>query len=169
MKRHPSIFLKLALVILLLFVALLSVSFFSGAMSYEAFAAHPPPTPTPAPTPPPGTPWLLENYAQKTCDVQGRPATEMITYYGIWINGAWSKPITMSMTSTPTGTQVWPTGANPIPSGSSNGIGSISYLAVQIPSNTPLGTYTLQMVATDGKLTQQVPVTLVVQTQCASY
>jgi len=170
MKKPLSFYLKLTLVPLFLSVMLLSISFLPKVTAHTvAFAARVQPTPTPAPTPPPGTPWLLESYAQTTCDVQGNPAFEMITYYGVWINGSWTRPITASITHLPTGATSWATYTDPLPAGSSDGIGSVTDLAVQILSNTPLGTYTLSLVATDGKLTQQVPITLVVKTSCASY
>jgi hypothetical protein len=170
MKKHLSFNPKLLLFPLVLSMVILSLSFLPGATTHTvALAAHVPPTPTPAPTPPLGTPWLLENYAQTTCDVQGNPPVELVTYYGVWINGTWTKPITVSITHAPTGATSWPTYTDPLPPASSNGIGGVTELAVQILGTTPLGTYTLYLVATDGKLTQQVPITLVVKTQCASY
>lgn len=170
MKRRLAPYLKLLLLSFLLSISILSISLLhttTGNMPV-ALAAHVPPTPTPAPTPPPGTPWLLESYVQKTCDVQGNPPVEMVTYYAVWINGTWKHQITAQITHAPAGTQTW-SFYNPIPPGSSNGIGSLADIAVQIPSNTPLGTYTLQLVASDGTLKQSVPVTLVVQTSCGHY
>lgn len=170
MKQRLSFYLKLTLVPLVLSLVLLSISFLPKATTHTvAFAARIPPTPTPAPTPPPGTPWLLENYAQTTCDVQGNPSFELVTYYGVWINGTWTRPITVSITHAPTGATSWPTYTDPLPRGSSNGIGSVTELAVQILGTTPPGTYTMDLVATDGKLTQRVPITLVVKTICATY
>ncbi len=170
MKQRFSFYLKLILVPLVLSLVLLSISFLPKVATHTvAFAAHIPPTPTPAPTPPPGTPWLLENYTQTTCDVQGSESFRLVTYYGVWINGTWTRPITVTITHAPTGATSWPTYTDPLPPGSSNGIGSVTDLAVQILSTTPLGTYTLYLVATDGKLTQTVPITLIVKTACAHY
>jgi hypothetical protein len=170
MKKRLSFYLKLTLVPLFLSVMLLSISFLPGAKTHTvAFAARVQPTPTPAPTPPPGTPWLLENYSQVTCDVQGNPPVELVTYYAAWINGTWTRPITISITNAPAGATSWATYTDPLPAGSSTGIYSLTELAVQILGTTPLGTYTLNLVATDGKLTQQVPVTLNVKTSCGRY
>jgi len=168
MKKRLPFYLKLTPVLLVLSLLFIAISFLPGTHKV-ALAAHIPPTPTPAPTPPPGTPWLLENYAQTTCDVQGNPSFELVTYYGVWINGTWTRPITVSITHAPTGATSWPTYTDPLPRGSSNGIGGVTELAVQILGTTPLGTYTMYLVATDGKLTQRVPITLVVKTICATY
>jgi hypothetical protein len=167
MKLRLIFFGKLVLVSLFLFISILFISILSGTASGSgvALAAHPVPTPTPAPSPPPGTPWLLENYSQQTCLVAGSAETAMTTYYGVWINGTWKQPINVRVTNTPAGTQFW-SYQTPIPAGSSRGIYSLAVEAVQVPSNTPIGTYTLQLAATDGKLQQSVPVTLSVQTTC---
>jgi len=170
MEKRLSFYLKLAFVPLVLSVMLLSLSFLPRASTHSvALAARVQPTPTPAPTPPPGTPWLLENYSQAPCLVQGNPEFELVTYYAAWINGTWTRPITVSITNAPAGATSWPTYTDPLPPGSSTGIYSVTELAVQIPSTTPARTYTLNLVATDGKLTQQVPVTLNVKTSCGRY
>jgi uncharacterized protein DUF5980 len=105
--------------------------------------------------------WTLVDYQQTAC-FDGQVTT---AYYGIWIRGSWTKPIRIGLASLPAGSETWTTYA-PIPPGSSSGEYSLAYVGVEIPANTPVGTYTAQLWAREGRLRQSVPVTLSVETDC---
>jgi hypothetical protein len=58
----------------------------------------------------------------------------------------------------------------PIAPGSSDGVGSLAYVAVVIPVGEAVGTYTASIWASDGTTKESVPITLVVNaTSCAHY
>ena len=109
--------------------------------------------------------WTLIDNDQSICFVQGSPYPN---YYGIWIKGTWKRQIRVGVSSLPAGA-TWSTSYSPIPPGSSDGIGSLAYVAVTLAPNTPLGSYTASLWAKDGTVTQRVPVDLVVKTKCSPY
>jgi hypothetical protein len=110
--------------------------------------------------------WQLIDNQQRTCYVSTRGGTN---YYGIWIDGAWSSQISIGASSLPAGGSFY-TFYAPIPPGSSDGIGSLAYVAVVLPAGAATGTFTASMFASDGSTTEAVPITLVVQpTSCAHY
>jgi hypothetical protein len=131
-------------------------------------ASRPRPSPTPPTvTPFPGATWTLVDYHQNTCYFfpQGSAYSN---YYGIWIQGRWRHAIDVGASQLPTGAQTW-TSYAPIPPGSSDGIGSLAYVAIQLPPTTPVGTYGATLWASDGTVTESVPVVLTVQTRCGRY
>lgn len=107
------------------------------------------------------TTWQLMDYHQSSCFDQNVHDT----YYGIWIKGKWTHQINVGITRLPTGGS-YTTDYAPIPPGSSDGVGSLAYVHTTIPANTPLGTYTARLWASDGTTRETVAVTLVVKSSC---
>ena len=107
------------------------------------------------------TRWQLVDYQQSACF----SSSATTAYYGIWIKGRWTRPIDIGISNLPSGGTYW-TSYAPIPPGSSDGVYSLAYVGVQIPSTTPVGIYTASLWASDGRVTQSVPVTLEVKTRC---
>lgn len=108
-----------------------------------------------------GSNWQLVDYSQSACfSVNVHDA-----YYGVWINGTWTKPINIGASGLPTGSS-FDTSYAPIPPGSSTGVYSLAYVHVKMTSNPPVGIYTASMWATDGKTTKSVPIILDVRTSC---
>lgn len=139
-------------------IALLAVSTFLATLlsGQPAVAAHPATTGS----------WQLIDNQQKTCYVTTRDGT---SYYGIWISGTWTHQITIGADTLPAGGSYY-TFYAPIPAGSSDGIGSLAYVAVVLPAGTPVGTYTASLWASDATTTEAVPITLVVNaTSCRHY
>jgi hypothetical protein len=110
--------------------------------------------------------WQLIDNHQRTCYVSTRGGTN---YYGVWISGTWRHRINIGADALPAGGSYY-TSYAPIPPGSSDGIGSLAYVAVVLPVGAAVGTYTSSMWASDGRYKQAVPITLVVQaTSCRRY
>jgi len=110
--------------------------------------------------------WKLIDYQQRTCYVSSRGGT---SYYGIWISGSWRHRINVGAQGMPAGGSYY-TSYAPIPPGSSDGIGSLAYVALVLPAGAAVGTYTSSLWASDGKTRQSVPITEVVQaTSCSHY
>ncbi len=86
-------------------------------------------------------------------------------YFGIWIDGTWRRSIDVGAANLPPG-GTYTTSYAPIPPGSSDGVYSLAYVHVVLRSTQALGTYTADMWASDGRLMQSVPITLVVQSKC---
>src|SRR5438093_3808677 len=84
--------------------------------------------------------WQLIDYQQSACF----SPSVTTAYYGIWIKGSWTRPINIGISNLPSGGTYW-TSYAPIPPGSSDGIYSLAYVGVQIPSTTPVGTYTASL------------------------
>jgi hypothetical protein len=116
--------------------------------------------------------WQLLDYGQKGCIRPSNPYTDLITYVGIWINGTWTHSINAGLSSTPEGSTTWSNSVLPLPPGSSDGVGGLATIALQIPRSTVPAIYTVQLWASDGTSTQQVPFTLRVAPsteKCSSY
>jgi hypothetical protein len=110
--------------------------------------------------------WQLIDYQQKTCFVSSRGGTN---YYGIWISGHWTRKINIGASGLPAGGS-FATSYAPIPPGSSDGVGSLAYVAVTLPAGSAVGTSTASLWAADRVTRETVPITLVVQaTSCHSY
>jgi hypothetical protein len=110
--------------------------------------------------------WQLIDNHQRTCYVSTRGGT---SYYGIWISGTWRHRINVGAADLPAGGSYY-TSYAPIPPGSSDGVGSLAYVAVVLPVGAAVGTYTSSLWASDGRTRQAVPITLVVQaTSCHRY
>jgi hypothetical protein len=110
--------------------------------------------------------WQLIDYQQKACYVSTRGGT---SYYGIWLSGSWSHQVNVGANQLPAGGSYY-TFYAPIPPGSSDGIGSLAYVAVVLPVGAAVGTYTASLWASDTVTTEAVPITLVVNaTSCAHY
>ncbi len=105
--------------------------------------------------------WTLEDYHQSACFSSN--VTD--AYYGIYIDGRWRHPIDVGAANLPPG-GTYTTSYAPIPPGSSNGEYSLAYVHVVLRSTQALGTYTADMWASNGRITQSVPITLVVQSRC---
>jgi len=108
--------------------------------------------------------WQLMDYQQSAC-YSPRVTTN---YFGIWIKGTWKRPINIGAQGLPAGATQWNSYA-PIAPGSSTGVYSLAYVAVQLPATTPVGTYTAALWATDGRSRQTVPITLNMTTRCGNY
>jgi hypothetical protein len=105
--------------------------------------------------------WKLMDYHQSSCfDTNNHD-----TFYGIWLKGTWKHQINVGITHLPAG-GTFTTVYAPIPPGSSDGVGSLAYVHPTIPTNTPVGTYTASLWASDGTTREAVPVILVVKTSC---
>jgi hypothetical protein len=107
--------------------------------------------------------WTLVDNHQSTCYY---PPNGTTNYYPVWLSGSWSHPISVSISGAPAGSSTW-TYDSPIEPGSSNGSGSLAYVALHIANSTPTGSYTAQLTATDGSSTQSVDVGVVVRTSCS--
>jgi len=105
--------------------------------------------------------WTLMDYHQSACF--SKNVTD--TWYGIWIKGSWRHSIDVGAANLPTG-GTYDTSYAPIPPGSSDGVGSLAYVHVVLPSTEALGTYTANLWASDSRTTQSVPITLVVKSHC---
>ena len=137
----------------LLFSVLLTATMLVGAEVAPANAAA---TPT----------WQLIDNQQKTCYVSTRGGTN---YYGIWISGTWKRRVNVGADALPAGASYY-TSYAPIPPGSSDGVGSLAYVAVVLPVGTTAGTYLSSLWASDGRNKQAVPITEVEQaTSCRHY
>jgi hypothetical protein len=108
--------------------------------------------------------WQLVDYHQSAC-FSPRVTT---SYFGIWISGKWKHSIDVGAQGLPAGATYW-TSYAPIPPGSSTGVYSLAYVAVQLATGTPVGTYTAALWATDGKSRQTVPITINMTTRCGNY
>ena len=110
--------------------------------------------------------WQLIDNQQKACYVSIRGGTN---YYGIWIAGTWTHQISVGASGLPAGDSYFTTYA-PIPAGTSDGVGSLAYVAVALPVGAAVGTFTASMWATDGSTTEAVPITIVVNAaSCRRY
>jgi hypothetical protein len=107
------------------------------------------------------TTWRLVDYQQSLCFSNNVNTG----WYAIYIDGRWKQPLDIGITGLPTG-GTFTTSYAPIPPGSSDGEYSLAYVGVQLPSDTPLGTYTARLWAGSSQTRQSVPVTLVVKTRC---
>ena len=136
----------------LLFTAVLAVTTLIGAEAAPVNAAA---TPT----------WHLIDNHQKACYVSTRGGT---SYYGIWISGSWKRRVNVGADGLPTGGSYY-TSYAPIPVGSSDGVGSLAYVAVVLPTGTAVGTYTSSLWASDGRTKERVAITEVVQASCGHY
>jgi len=122
------------------------------------------PSPPPPPPPPTASNWQLVDYQQKLC------FSSVVTtgYFGIWISGTWTHAINIGIDGLPPGGTFW-TSYAPIAPGTSTGIYSLAYVAVQLSSTTPVGTTTASLWASDGTTKESVPVTIAVQASCKGY
>jgi hypothetical protein len=136
----------------LLFTAVLAVTTLIGAEAAPVNAAAKPT-------------WQLIDNHQKTCYVSTRGGT---SYYGIWISGTWRRRVNVGADALPAGGSYY-TSYAPIPAGSSDGVGSLAYVAVVLPTGTAVGTYLSSLWASDGKTKERVPITEVVQASCGHY
>jgi hypothetical protein len=109
--------------------------------------------------------WQLIDNHQRTCYVSTRGGT---SYYGIWISGTWRHRVNVGAQDLPAGGSYY-TFYAPIPAGSSDGIGSLAYVALVMPAGATVGTYTSSLWASDGKTKQAVPITEVVQAASCSH
>jgi hypothetical protein len=109
--------------------------------------------------------WRLIDNHQRSCYVSSRGGT---SYYGIWISGSWTRRINVGASDLPTGASYY-TSYAPIPPGSSDGVGSLAYVAVVLPAGASVGSYTSQLWAAVGKARQTVPITEVVQSSSCSH
>jgi hypothetical protein len=113
-----------------------------------------------------GATWQLIDNHQRTCYVSTRGGT---SYYGIWISGTWKRKVNVGADALPAGGSYY-TSYAPIAPGSSDGVGSLAYVAVVLPVGTAVGTYTSSLWASDGRVKQAVPISEVVNaTSCRHY
>jgi hypothetical protein len=105
--------------------------------------------------------WTLEDYEQSGC------FSSHVTdhYYGIYIDGKWRHSIYVGAAHLPPGA-TYDTSYAPIPPGSSTGEYTLAYVHVALRPTEQLGTYAADMWASNGRITQSVPITLVVQSSC---
>jgi hypothetical protein len=113
--------------------------------------------------------WALVDYEQESCINISSPYSDRTAYYAIWVDGAWTRSLNAGLRNVPVDSTTWGSYL-PIPRGSSDGIYSLASVAVQIPTDTAVGTYTLNLWVGAGKQRQTVPVTLVVLADsCSDY
>ena len=108
--------------------------------------------------------WLLVDYSQKACI----GSNSKDTYYGIWINGTWTRTVNVGADNLPAGASYDTTYA-PIAPGTSTGIYSLAYVRVVLNPRPAAGSYTASLWASDGTTRESVPITIVVQDSCRSY
>ncbi|WP_422770242.1 DUF5980 family protein [Plantactinospora sp. WMMC1484] len=104
------------------------------------------------------TTWQLTNIGQRICIPAGE---SWWTYFWITIDGEWSTPIEVGARDLPAGTTTSLPHV-PIPPGSSNGRTALNLIAMTLPP-LPFGIYQPELTASDGVVTQSVPVTIKVQ------
>src|SRR5581483_7419422 len=104
--------------------------------------------------------WRLMDYQQTACF--SRNVTT--SWYGVWIKGTWTHSIQVGAARLPGGGTYASEGS--IPPGSSIGDYSLGYVRVDLRPDTPLGTYTARLWATDGSTKERVPITLEVESKC---
>jgi hypothetical protein len=105
--------------------------------------------------------WQLVDNAQFACF----SANVHDAYYGVWIDGRWTKAINVGASGLPASAS-FDTSYAPIPPGSSTGVYSLAYVHLKMTTNPAVGTYTASMWATDGRTTKSVPIVLSVKTRC---
>jgi hypothetical protein len=105
--------------------------------------------------------WTLENYHQSGCF----SSNVHDHYFGVYIDGRWRRQIDVGAANLPAG-GTYDTSYAPIPPGSSNGEYTLAYVHVTLRSTQPLGTYRGSMWASDGRITQSVPITMEVKSSC---
>ncbi|MEU7751874.1 DUF5980 family protein [Micromonospora sp. NPDC049101] len=104
--------------------------------------------------------WTLVDLPQRICATPDDPRT---LYYFVVLDGTWSAPISVGYTGMPDGTEVYsPLTALP---GSGDGH-TVQVLAAFRLHDAPLGRYVPQLRATDGVVTQSVPVVLDIRSSC---
>lgn len=135
-------------------IALLTLSSIVGLGSVSGAAQAASPT------------WQLIDNHQRVCYVSTRGGTN---YYGIWISGRWTHQVNVGANTLPGGASYYTTYA-PIAAGSSDGIGSLAYVAVVVPAGAAVGTFTASLWASDGTTTEAVPISVIVNaTSCTHY
>jgi hypothetical protein len=112
--------------------------------------------------------WQLVDNAQKGCVNISSPYSDRTTYYAIWIEGSWTHSLNAGVRNAPDGSTSWGSYL-PIRPGSSDGIYSLAYVAVQVAPDTPVDNYIVNLWVDDGTRRQAVPVTLVVADSCSDY
>jgi hypothetical protein len=106
------------------------------------------------------TTWTLLDLGQRLC---ASPNDPRVLYYFVVLDGTWSVPITAGYTGMPDGTDVFsPLTAQP---GSGDGHHVQIWAAFRLSGATP-GRYVPNLWATDGAVTQSVPVILDIQSTC---
>ncbi|MCS7480142.1 DUF5980 family protein [Umezawaea endophytica] len=105
--------------------------------------------------------WTLRDIGQRMCVNSGSGHSG--TYFFVPVFGTWSTPIKSGIRDLPAGS----TGEDgtPLPPGSNHGNTIIAFVLVSI-APTPVGVYTPEVWASDGVVTQAVPVTIHVQDRC---
>jgi hypothetical protein len=106
--------------------------------------------------------WQLVDDRQKSCislDVANPD-----TLYGVWIRGSWTHTITAGLDGADISGYYLP-----IPPGSSDGKGSLAYVTIAIPADTPKGFYMMSLWADDGTTRESVPIKLKVTANCHPY
>ncbi|MFY1669962.1 DUF5980 family protein [Plantactinospora sp. WMMB334] len=104
------------------------------------------------------TTWQLTGVGQRICIPAGE---SWWTYFWITIDGEWATPIEVGARNLPAGTTTSLPHV-PIPPGSSNGRTALNLIAMTLPP-LPFGVYQPELTASDGVVTQSVPVTIKVQ------
>ena len=148
----PTLRTRAGLALLLAIVAMISIA-------APASARHKPP-----PDPPPSATWQIVDYQQSVCISN----TVTTSYFGIWINGTWSRWIDVGIAELPSGGS-YDTSYAPIAPGSSDGVISLAYVRVTINGYHQPGSATAQLWASDGVTRETVPVTIVFRDRCSDY
>ncbi|WKU08320.1 DUF5980 family protein [Micromonospora sp. HUAS LYJ1] len=104
--------------------------------------------------------WTLVDLSQRICATSDDPRT---LYYFVVLDGTWSSTITASYTGMPAGTEVYSPQSTPPGSGDGNVVQILTAFRLH---SAPLGHHVPQLRATDGTVTQSVPVTLDIQSSC---
>lgn len=112
--------------------------------------------------------WQLINDRQKNCVNVANQNDDLISYYGVWVKGSWRSNLNAGLDGAPAGSVIWGDYL-PVPPGSSDGIGSLAYVVLQIAPDTPLGRYTMNLWVDDGTTRETVPVMILVTDDCGGY
>jgi hypothetical protein len=105
---------------------------------------------TPAPT------WELIDFPQRACLAANQP---QFTYFWFSVRGEWSTPLEVGAEDLPPGTTTLSLPHPPIPPGSSEGGSPLTLVTMNLPA-LDLGDHVWFMTASDGVVTQRVPITI---------
>lgn len=104
--------------------------------------------------------WTLVDLPQRICATPDDPRT---LYYFVVLDGTWSTAIAVDYTGMPAGVEVY----HPLTALPGSGDGHVvQVLAAFRLSDVAPGRYVPQLRATDGSVTQNVPVVLDIRTSC---
>ncbi|WP_420116784.1 DUF5980 family protein [Micromonospora sp.] len=113
-----------------------------------------------SPAPVTSSTWTLTELPQRICATPDDPRA---LYFFVVLDGTWTTTITAGYTGMPAGTEVYSPQSTPPGSGDGH---VVQILAAFRLHSAPIGHYVPLLHASDGTVTQSVPVTLDIQSSC---